>query len=146
MAAVITWVLSVVFAGAGELPGLADLPDATARVRKMLAESPGSFRLVLYGATAVFIAGPILTVGWPLPAFLLPAAKRDAHAYRMSVHRAYLVRQAMLMLKTVGGLVWGGHPDVRAALALPAYSDDPGTFRAGGESWQNLQNAGKPGE
>jgi hypothetical protein len=35
----------------------------------------------------------------------------------------------MLMLKTIGGLVWGAAPEVRQKLAMAAYPADPGTWR-----------------
>lgn len=139
----VVWVLAAIFPASDLLPGIGDLPDVHQRVAKMLREAPLSFLFVVYGATLLFLFSPLLTVGWPLPALLLPKAALGRHAYRLAGHRIYLVRQAMLMLKTVGGLIWGGHPDVRNALQMPLYGDDPGTFRAGGESWQELRAAGE---
>jgi hypothetical protein len=36
---------------------------------------------------------------------------------------------AMMMVKTVGGLVWGAAPEVRAALQMAPYPPDPGRHR-----------------
>jgi hypothetical protein len=47
----------------------------------------------------------------------------------MATHRIYLIRMAMTMLKTVGGLIWGAEPQLRAILHMPAYPADPGTYR-----------------
>ena len=49
----------------------------------------------------------------------------------MAGHRFYIVRQAMLLLKTVGGLVWGIQPEVRAALQIKPVPPDPGTWQRG---------------
>lgn len=139
----VTWVLSTIFPATAKLPGIGDFPDAQERVAKMLREAPPSFLLVVYGATLLFIVAPLMTVRAPLPAFWLPEATLEKHAYRLAGHKIYLVRQAMLMLKTIGGLIWGGHPDVRNALDMPLYDADPGSFRGGGESWQELRDAGQ---
>jgi len=93
--------------------------------------APHGFKIGLYGAVLLFLFGPVLTVWWPVPAFLLPRATLDRHADGMAGHRIYLVRQAMLLLKTVGGLIWGIQPEVRAALQIKAVPEDPGTWRAG---------------
>lgn len=142
-AGVISWVLSAIFASTGELPGFADLPDGTALVRKLLREAPLSFKLAVYATTLVFICAPLLTVKVPLPAFLLARRSLDLHAHRMAGHRLYLVRQSALMLKTVGGTLWGGHPLVRQRLGLQIYAPDPGTHMTGAEHWQALRDAGQ---
>lgn len=141
---VVTWILAALFPSSEHLPGIGDLPDAGERVRLMLDEAPLSFALIVYSSALLFVLAPLISIGWPVPAFLLPRAQLDRHAYKMATHRLYLVRQATLMLKTVGGMVWGGHPQVRAALGQPVYRDDKGTFRAGGEPWQQLRDAGQP--
>lgn len=123
---VIAWVLAVVLPSAHGLPGL-DTLDARPSLRHILSRAPLAFRLGVYGATLVFLCTPVLTLGWPLPAFLLSGRQRDAHADRLAGHRLYLLRQSMLMLKTVAGLVWGGRDEVRSALGLPPQPADPGT-------------------
>ncbi|MBK7861865.1 MAG: hypothetical protein IPJ65_25270 [Archangiaceae bacterium] len=65
----------------------------------------------------------------PLPAFLLPARLRDLHAARITTTRIYLLRQATMLVKLPGGLVWGADPKVRQLFALPPLPADPGTWR-----------------
>ncbi len=134
-------ILAAIFPSTDGIPGL-DRVDATPTIRSFLSEAPWSIRLAVYGSALAFVLTPLLTIGWPLPSLLLPRGRLDEHAYRLAGHRSYLLRQAMLMLKTVGGVAWGGHPEVRAALQLPAYDDDPGTFRTGGEGASELRFAG----
>lgn len=140
----IVWVLAAMFPASEKLPGIGDLPTAIDRVAQLRAEAVPTFRLIVYVATALFLFSPLLTVGWPLPAFWLPRDKLDRHAYKLATHRIYIVRQATLMLKTAGGLIWGSDPLVRTELGQPLYGEDPGTFRTGGESWQELRDAGQP--
>ena len=120
--------LGAVLPPSGALPGLegARALEFLARFRR---ESPRSMRLVLDLSVLLFLSSPLLTVGRPLPALWLSDELLDRHADRLARHRAYLLRQAMKMLKTVAGLVWGADPRVRAALSLPAYPADPGTWR-----------------
>ena len=132
------WVLSVIFPSTDAVPGIADLPDTRQRLSGLFDHAPFRFQLALSMSTLVFCVAPLITIGVPLPAFMLPRSALERHAQRLAVHRLYLVRQTMLVLKSVGGLVWGGHPMVRTALELPLYGDDPGTFRIGHESWQTL--------
>lgn len=119
--------LVAVFPSTERLPGLDRLNTEAAFVEVMAG--PPLLRLGLVGATLVFVLTPLWTVYWPLPSFWLPAAVRERHANALADSRLYLLRQSMLMLKTIGGLLWGGHPQVRAALGLPAYGPDPGSFR-----------------
>ncbi len=110
------------------LPGLDTLhPDRF--VRQFLRAAPWTLWLVTVGSAIAFQLTPLITVYWPLPALLLPATVRDRHANAMACHRLYLVRMAMVMVKTVGGLYWGAHPQVRKALGLPAYAPDPQSWR-----------------
>lgn len=113
----------------GDLPGLedCDVRDFLVRFRR---ETTGLMWLgVLLGA-AVFHGTPLFTVFVPLPAFLLPSGLRDKHASRIAGTSVYLLRQAIFLLKLPAGLCWGGHPSVRAKLALPAYPADPGSWRS----------------
>ena len=127
---VIAWTLAATFPTTGELPGLDRLP-AAGTLQKILSTAPHGFKIGLYAAVLLFLISPLLTVWWPLPAFLLPRTTLDRHADRMAGHRFYIVRQAMLLLKTVGGLVWGMHPEVRQALDIKLVPEDPGTWQRG---------------
>jgi hypothetical protein len=119
------------FPAEGDMPGVADM-DAAAYVRKLRAESTFTYWVGVVVGALVFIAAPVITIGWPVPAMLLPAATLDRYADRVAGHPIYLVRQAMLLLKLNGGMLWAAHPTVRAAFGLPAYPPDPGTFRQTG--------------
>ena len=127
---IIAWTLAALFPTTGSLPGL-DQVDCKPKLTELLATAPHGFTLGLYAATTLFLISPLLTVFWPAPAPLLPQAALDRHADRMANHPIYLMRQAMLLLKTVGGLVWGAHPDVRQALSLAPLPPDPGTWKSG---------------
>ena len=63
------------------------------------------------------------------PALSLRSKTLDRHANLAAAHSLYLMRQAMLLLKTVGGLCWGADPKVRRALGLRDYPSDPGTWK-----------------
>jgi hypothetical protein len=123
------WVLAAIFPSNDALPGL-DRIDPKPFLRQFGREAPLLIRLAVLASTWVFVLTPLVTVYWPLPAFLLPRHTLDQHAHRLATHRWFLLRQVMLMLKTIGGLPWGAHPDVRAKLAMPAYGADPGTWRS----------------
>ena len=127
---IIAWTLAAVFPTTGSLPGL-DRLDSKPALARLLAQAPHGLKLGVYGATALFLVTPLLTVGWPVPALLLPRATLDRHADAMSGHPIYLMRQAMLLLKTIGGLIWGAHPAVLAALDMDTLPPDPGTWRRG---------------
>lgn len=127
---IIAWTLAAIFPTTGSLPGL-DQVDCRDKLAEIMATAPHGFTLGVYAATAVFLLSPLLTIFWPAPAPLLSRGALDRHANAMANHRLYLMRQAMLLLKTVGGMVWGAHEDVRGALALAPLAPDPGTWRRG---------------
>jgi len=113
----------------GALPGI-DETGIEEFLRRYRRESN---RLVWAGlvlGTIVFTLSPLITIGVPLPSFLLPRRALDRHACAVAGHRFYLVRQTVFLVKLVAGLCWGAHPDVRKHLALAPYPPDPGTWRA----------------
>lgn len=110
-----------------------DTMDGAAFVQKIREESPPLFWLGILAGTAVFQLSPLLTVGWPVPAFLLPAHVRDRHAHNMSGSRIYLVRQCSVLLKMGASFCWASDPALRAQWGLPLYEEDPGTFRPSSE-------------
>lgn len=122
------WALAATFPSTAHLPGL-DRIDTLPFLRQLSRESPLLIRLAMFGSVMVFHLSPLLTIGIPLPAFWLPRARLDRHVMKLATHRIYLLRQTMTMVKTIGGLVWGAHPDVRRALAMTPYQPDPGTWR-----------------
>lgn len=120
--------LRTTFPSTPQLPGL-DQIDPARHVRTILAQANWTMWAGTIGAALAYHLLPIATVYWPLPAGLLPAQLRDRHAQRMATHPWYGIRMIMMMIKTVGGLVWGAAPEVRARLSMPAYPPDPGTHR-----------------
>jgi hypothetical protein len=122
------WTLAVVFPSTPQLPGL-DTIDSKPFIRQLHSEAPFTIRATLVVAVLLFNLTPLLTLGIPLPAFALSKARADEHAQRLSASPVYLLRQIMLMLKTIGGLVWGAAPDVRQKLTMPAYGEDSGGWR-----------------
>lgn len=132
------------------LPGTEALPsvDEAALDRFIVQtrrEANLLFRLGLALASVVFVWLPVLTVGWPLPAFTMPRRWRDAYARRMALHPVYGIRQLATVLKTSAGLCWGADPDVRARLGLAPYPPDPQTFRDSFEGPPAPARVGAPG-
>lgn len=109
-------------------PGIADtdLDDFLKRYRK---DAPPTLYLGLVAGCAVFHATPMLTIKKPVPAFMLSPEDLDRHADAIASHPAYLVRQAIMVVKLAAGLCWGADPAVRARMNLRPYDPDPGTWR-----------------
>ena len=120
--------VTAAFPTTARLPGL-DRIDSRTFLRQLLHQAPWTLWFGAVGSAVAYQLTPLLTIGWPLPALLLSASARDRHANAMACHRLYLVRMAMVMIKTVGGLHWGAAPQVRDALGLPRYGADPQTIR-----------------
>ena len=121
-------VLSDLFPRTDALPGIADT-DIDGFLKRFRKEAAGLMQLGVIFSVALYTAAPLFTIGIPLPAFALPARKRDAHAAKISKSPIYIVRQAMFLLKTIGGLAWGQDDRVRAVMHLPPLGADPGTWR-----------------
>lgn len=109
-------------------PGIGET-DLDAFIDRYRREAPFSLYAGLVAGSAVFHATPLLTIGKPLPAFLLPPEALDRHADAIASHPAYLVRQAILVVKLAAGLCWGADPAVRTRMNLRPYDADPQTFR-----------------
>jgi hypothetical protein len=110
------------------LPGIADT-HLDAFLRRMRTEADPVYWLGLAVGAVVFAITPLLTVGLPVPAFLLPRKLLERHADRLLAHRIYVLRQAVFLVRLSAGLCWGADPAVRARFALAPYPADPGTFR-----------------
>ena len=123
-----SWTFARIFPSTAALPGL-DTFDSKPFIRQLHREAPFTIRATLIVSVLLFHLTPLLTLGIPLPAFLLSAKQVDAHAQRLSMSNIYLLRQIMLMLKTIGGLCWGAMPEVRQKLAMPVYPEDSGRWR-----------------
>lgn len=111
-----------------ELPGLADT-DVDAYLAHIAHEADFLFRFGLTLGALVFALTPVLTLGIPLPSFLLARKQLAWHTERIADSDNYLLRQAVFLVRLNAGLCWGADPRVRAHFALPAYPPDPGTFR-----------------
>jgi len=118
------------FPRVGPVPGLGDLGVA----ERVAAYRRETTWLVWTGAVVgalVFQLTPILTLRRPVLATWLDPDDLDTHAYKIATSDSYLVRQAIFLLKMMGGLFWGQSPEIRTSQNLPAYEADPGTRRTG---------------
>jgi hypothetical protein len=111
-----------------DLPGLDEL-GVDEKIEALRRDTTRLFWFGLVAASLFFQISPILTVRRPWPAALLTPEQRDEHAHRIATHPVYLIRQIIMLLKLVGGLLWGQSPEIRAFLSLPSYGPDPGTRR-----------------
>lgn len=120
--------ISALLPGGGGLPGIAEL-DLAPFVTRFLRETSWMMWFGALGAALLFVVSPVITIGWPLPAFLLPAAALDRHAHQMGESDVYVVRQCAVLIKTIGALHWAAHPAVRPLLGLEPYGADPTDWR-----------------
>jgi hypothetical protein len=111
-----------------ELPGIEDC-ELDAFLRRLRKDSDLLFWLGLVLGAVTFAFTPILTVYWPLPAFLLPKNVLERHAQKIVSTRIYLLRNAVFLVRLSAGMCWGADPKVREKFALAPYPQDPGTFR-----------------
>lgn len=122
-------VIAAFYPRVGEVPGVDEL-GLDEYLAAFQRDAPPLMRIGLLLGAVVFALTPILTIGWPLPSFLLPKEALDRHAYRVATHPSYLLRQITMVPKMIGGMCWGQHPRVRSLHGLAAYSADPGTWRS----------------
>lgn len=113
---------------AAGLPGLGRA-EALAYTQRLRREADPLYLLGLVLGAVVFALTPLLTVYRPLPSFLLSARTLDLHAQRVVAHPAYLLKQAVFLVRLNAGMAWGAHPDSRGAFGLAPYAADPGSFR-----------------
>jgi hypothetical protein len=111
-----------------DVPGLAELGVDEA-VERLRHDATTLFWIGLVGAAFFFQVTPVVTVKKPVLAAMLSPEDLDRHAYRIATHPAYLVRQIIVLLKLVAGMIWGQSAAIRARMALPPYPPDPGTRR-----------------
>src|SRR4051812_44177957 len=91
---------------AAGLPGIADT-DLDAFLRKMRQESQTLYWAGLVLGAIIFAVTPLITVGVPLPAFLLPERLLRRHAERVLAHPVYTIRQAAMLVRLSAGMCWG---------------------------------------
>jgi fumarate reductase subunit D len=111
-----------------KLPGIEDT-DLDGFLRKLRADAEPLYWLGLVVGAVVFAITPLITIGVPLPSFLLPRKLLDKHSDRVLAHPSYLIRQGVFLVRLSAGLCWGADPKVRALFALQPYPADPGSFR-----------------
>jgi hypothetical protein len=112
----------------GALPGIEDT-DLDGFLRRLRKEADFIFWLGVVVGAIVFAITPVLTIGLPVPAVVLPRKLLARHSERILSHRIYLLRQAVFLVRLSAGMCWGADEAVRARFALRAYPIDPGTFR-----------------
>ena len=120
--------LESIFPPSDDLAGISDA-ELDAFLDQFNQEAPPVMRVAIVACAAAYNVSTPLTVGLPIPAALLPKRLLDLHAQRAAYSRIYLLRQVVLLLKTVGGMCWGANPEIRSQLGLDPYSEDPGTWR-----------------
>ncbi|MAE28577.1 MAG: hypothetical protein QF599_10335 [Planctomycetota bacterium] len=117
-------VLEAIFPGTTDVPGL-----CRERALPFLAmfhdQSPRTLRLALHASAIAFVMATPLTVGALRPALLLAPEVLARHTEACAGHRVYLLRQALLMLKTAGGFCWGADQAVRSSMSVAGYKPDP---------------------
>lgn len=111
------------------LPGIADT-DLDGFLRGMRRDADTTFWAGLVLGAVIFASTPLITLGIPLPTFLLPKSLVEKHAERLLYHPVYLLRQGVSLVRLSAGMCWGQDPRVRACFALAPYDKDPGTFRS----------------
>jgi hypothetical protein len=111
------------------LPGIADT-DVDGFLRRLRNDSHPIYWTGLVLGAVLFAITPLITVGIPVPAFLLPRALLERHTDRVLSHPLYLIRQAAYLVRLSAGMCWGADSAVRARFQLAPYPPDPGTFRA----------------
>lgn len=120
--------LESIFPSSDNLAGIEET-DLDAFLDQFNEEAPPVMRAAILACAAAYNVSTPVTIGLPVPAALLPKRLLDLHAQRAAYSRIYLLRQVVLLLKTVGGMCWGANPEIRSQLGLDAYAPDPGTWR-----------------
>jgi hypothetical protein len=110
------------------MPGMKDA-DVDAFLVRFKRDSAPLLWVGVIAGSVIFMLTPILTLGLPVPSFLLSARLLDTHAAKITTHPFYLLRQGVFVARLAAGLCWGGNPAVRQRLGVPVYGADPGTFR-----------------
>lgn len=112
-----------------KLPGIADT-DLDGFLRRMRSEADSLYWLGLVLGAVLFASTPLLTLGIPLPAFLLPRKLVEKHANKLLSHPIYVLRQSVFLVRLSAGMCWGADPAVRGRFLMAPYPPDPGTYRA----------------
>lgn len=124
MRALTVFAMCAFFPAIPGLPGLSTV-DAEAYLARLRATAPWLFRAGLALGVIAFCAGPILTLGLPLPARWLSRARLDEHTERAATSSIYPFRMLIFTLKMNAGLAWGAAASSRQALGLAPLAPDP---------------------
>jgi hypothetical protein len=124
----IKFAMRVLMPRSDSLPGI-ESTDIDGFLRRMRLAADPRYWLGLVVGAVIFMVSPLLTVGVPLPAVLLPPRLLAKHAQRLVAHPRYLLRQSVLLVRISAAMCWGSDPAVRAHFALAPYAPDPGTYR-----------------
>jgi hypothetical protein len=111
------------------LPGIEDT-DVDGFLRRLRHDAQPIYWVGLVLGALLFTVTPLITVGIPVPAFLLPRALLERHTDRVLSHPLYVIRQAAYLVRLSAGMCWGADSGVRARFQLAPYPPDPGTFRS----------------
>ncbi|MSP55049.1 MAG: hypothetical protein EXR69_05510 [Myxococcales bacterium] len=114
---------------AGGLPGVHDT-GITAFLTQLRRETTSLTWVGLCLGAVLYALTPVLTIGVPLPSFMLSPERRDRHANGITNTQIYLLRQAVVLLKMYACMCWGQDANVRRHFQIAPYPADPGTFRA----------------
>ena len=124
----VRFALTAFFPRTDDLPGLADL-GVDERIANFRRESTWLFWMGIVVAAICFELTPMLTLKRLSLATSLTSEELDQHAHVLASHPFYLLRQAPMMLKLIGGMFWAESPEIRSFVNLPPYQPDPGTRR-----------------
>ena len=120
--------IEAIFPPTDVLPGVAQT-DLKGFLRDLHQDAPLMMRVGIWLATFVYMATPLFTVYLPVPAFMLRGRLLTRHTAKILRSRSYIVRQMVYLLKMVGGLCWGEHPEVRKRFGRPPLPPDPQTWQ-----------------
>ena len=125
----IKFAMSTMMPRSEKLPGIADT-DLDGFLHRLRRDADSLYWTGLVAGAVVFAIAPLLTIGLPVPAFVLPRGLLDKHTDRLLTHPIYVLRQSAYLVRLSAGMCWGADPKVRAYFAMGPYPADPGTFRS----------------
>lgn len=106
-------VLSDVFAEPRDVSlAVADFLDGY--IRRVPFQAALGLRAAIWAITWL----PVLFVGIPLPADMLPPSARQRYLERWAHSKVYLLREAFYLLKAIALMGWGAQTTVRERLGL----------------------------
>lgn len=104
-----------IFPGAGGMVGIGQM-DCDGYVRELYAQLPFRAAMGLRAAIWVAALAPLFVIGRWATFAALRTAEREAVLKKLFASSSYLVRQMVMILKTLGALLYAAHPSVRARM------------------------------